>query len=443
LGTRKRVVPYSGYKASKLTQYTKLVTGPERIDLQYKSPGSASFSNLDGTQITVSENHPEWKLLRNHPGIFLGNVGGGFDSRRRYVVGVPSRPYRISGIQFDDEFHRSYTRVEYEGPVLPQAPSDFQFPPYADSSDGDLREWGRKAIALSSPVNPAANVSTFLGEFLSEGLPHSVGSALKHIQTLNPKNLLKAGSEEHLNVVFGWLPIFSDLRSIHSSLQNAQKIIDQLDRDSGKMVRRGWKFKPEVTSDITAVSADRYGPWTDGSSSLMFSQSKPPRGQVMRESKTTRTRWFSGAFTYYVPPVGPNGFTTDQLARKIILAQKVLGAGASPADAWNLLPWSWLVDWFSDIGDFAKNLDAVILDNQVLVYGYMMEHTVSSYTYTLVGPYYYHDNSVGPVPPSVTLVSETKRRISASPYGFGLTLGGLSTLQKSILGALGFTRWLK
>lgn len=438
--TRTRVIPYSGYTASVFTELVQPRIGPSRSDTTRHPAGSTAFNALNGTQITVSENHPEWKFLRKHSGKFLGNVGGGFDTRRRYVTGIPNQPYAMSGIEFDDDSHRSYTQVTYKGPFLPQAPGDCQFPPYAASSDGELRSWGTKAIALASPTNPTANVSTFLGEFLSEGLPKSIGSAIKHLRSFDPRAIAKAISEEHLGVQFGWLPILSDIQSIHSALQNAQKILDQLDRDSGKMVRRGWKFKPETEFDITAVSADRYGPWTDGYSSIWYSRSKPPRGQVMREYKVTRNRWFSGAYTYYVPPASPNGFTSDQVARRIIQSQKLLGAGATPDDVWNLLPWSWLVDWFSNIGDIGKNLDAMILDNQVLVFGYMMEHTVASYTYTLVGPYYLQDGSVGPVPPSITCVSETKRRISASPYGFGLTYDGLSTMQKSILGALGISR---
>jgi hypothetical protein len=117
----------------------------------------------------------------------------------------------------------------------------------------------------------------------------------------------------------------------------------------------------------------------------------------------------------------------------------LLGARLTPTALWNLAPWSWLVDWFSNASEVLQNFDAWMIDSQVLCYAYIMEHTLSTYTYTHIGNHSFHDASVRA--PQVTLVSETKTRQRATPYGFGLTWDGLSNLQKSILGALGLTRW--
>lgn len=410
--------------------------GPTRTDVSMVSDSSI-FKSFDGTQVTESENHPLWNIARTRPGEFHGDIGGDFFSKKQYTLNANPGSTFLSGEDLDQYGHG--TRFTYNGPWLAQAPDDCRYPPYSFSSDSELKKLGTQAIALCSPTSPVANLSTFLGEFLFEGIPESVGATLKKLRSINPKSIAKAVSKDHLNLQFGWLPIFSDIHQVFGAILNAQKIIDQFDRDSGKIVRRGWKFPPETTYDIQVASAARYGPWTLGGSNILYSYSKPPKGQVMLETKVVKRRWFSGAFTYYLPPMRPNGFTTDQVARKIALSQKVLGLGATPDDVWNLLPWSWLVDWFSNIGDFGKNLDAKIIDLQVLKYGYMMEHVVSSYKYTLVGPYYLHNNTIGPVPPSIEMVSETKRRIGAGPYGFGLTYDGLSALQKSILVALGIT----
>jgi len=411
--------------------------GPKRTDVS-SVINSSSFKSFDGKQVTVSENHPQWNYARNHPNEFHGDIGGDFLSTRTYTLNANPGSTHLSGNDLDQYGHGSI--FNYSGPWLCQAPEDCRYPPFANSSDSSLRALGTTAISLCAPTNPVANLSTFLGEFLSEGLPKSLGAAIMNLRSFNPKTVAKAAAEDHLNVQFGWLPIISDLRKIHHALRDAQKIIDQFDRDSGKIVRRGWKFKPETSYDIVAASGARYGPWTLGGSNLLYSQTKLPKGQVMLETKVSKHRWFSGAFTYYLPPSAPNKFTSDQVARRIAQSQKVLGAGLTPDDVWNLLPWSWLVDWFVNIGDLGKNLDAKIVDLQVLMYGYMMEHTVSSYKYTLVGPYWLHNESIGPVPPSVEMVSETKRRIAAGPYGFGVTYDGLSAMQKSILAALGITR---
>jgi hypothetical protein len=126
------------------------------------------------------------------------------------------------------------------------------------------------------------------------------------------------------------------------------------------------------------------------------------------------------------------------LARDVILARKLLGISLTPDVLWNLAPWSWATDWFGNTGDVISNWTAWAIDNQVLLYGYMMEHIVHTYTYTFVGKTGFYQSDARPV--SVTLRSESKIRIQASPYGFGLSFDDLSLRQKAIVAALGLTR---
>lgn len=431
------MVKYDGPRSAVVTRVDTPTAGPPRSSAEIET--SDAFSQFDGTQVTVSENHPLWNTARKS-GKFLGDIGGEFLTTKRYTTLIGDPNVYWTGTS-GGPGEGGWTTMSYTGPFLPQSPYDCSYPPVSMSSDSTLIDLGTKAIAGCSPVNPSSNVTTFLGEFVSEGIPESVGASIAKLRKFDPKKIAKAASKDFLNVEFGWLPIISDLKSIHNSLRHAQDIIDQLDRDSGKMVRRGWKFKPVTENEIIPVSNAQKAPFALDGSSLWVSLTKRPQGQVFREFSQTREIWFKGAFTYLVPPQRPNGFTSDDIARRIIQAQAVLGAGLTPDDIWNLLPWSWLVDWFSNIGDFLKNLDAMIVDNQVLMYGYMMEHVVSSYTYTLVGPYYLFAGGTGKQPPAVKMVTETKRRVVATPYGFGLTYAGLTGMQKAILAALGITKW--
>jgi hypothetical protein len=437
--TRKRVLPYQGSRSSGLTSSFNSprpgVSHSETVDVI----NSTAFKSFDGIQITVSENHPLWKY--HSRGTFKGDLGGEFSSKKQYVLGGNPGAVSLVGVDAPNP-DRSFNSVNYSGPWLPLDPRQCQFPAYADSSDSDLRALGTTAIALASPVNPTSNVTTFLSEFFQDGIPHMVGSVLRGLSDLKPSTIAKAFGGEHLNIQFGWAPFVSDLKHMFHSVRNASEILDQLDRDSGKVVRRGWKFKPDISNSIAQVTGNQ-GPWTLQYSSLLYDQFKDPKSVVMRETKVERYRWFSGAYVYYVPPESLNGLTTDAVARKILQAERVLGVAPTPDAVWNLLPWSWLVDWFSNTGDLLDNLRNWILYNQVLKYGYMMEHTISTNTYTLVGDYYLRNGLPGPPPPSVSLVSETKRRIKATPYGFGVTYDGLSAMQKSILAALGLTHGLK
>jgi hypothetical protein len=127
--------------------------------------------------------------------------------------------------------------------------------------------------------------------------------------------------------------------------------------------------------------------------------------------------------------------------RAALMASKIFGLELTPEVAWNLSPWSWAADWFTNAGDVISNLTDWATDGLVLRYGYVMEHTIASNTYTFVGKTGFSNTSVRPSP--VTLVTETKRRVKANPFGFGVTWGGLSPRQLAITAALGITNAMR
>jgi hypothetical protein len=296
-----------------------------------------------------------------------------------------------------------------------------------------LEKKGTTLIAGCAPSNPTVDLTTAIGEGVSEGIPHALGDAVEGFAKMTPRRRLKAGSEEYLNAQFGWRPLLNDLKSFGQRIINGDAAYKQFERDSGKLVRRRNSFPPE-TEKKTTVFANAVSPYYSPSSSTL-DDGLASEGQVIREEVTTRKVWFSGAFTYYVPPRSND--QTDDMARGFIWARKSLGLGFSPDAVWNLLPWSWAVDWFSSTGDVLKNLDSWILYNQVLAYGYVMEEVSTTFTYTFIGPTGFKSQAI---PSVVVLTRESKTRIKATPYGFGLTWDGLSTFQKSIIAALGLNR---
>jgi hypothetical protein len=158
------------------------------------------------------------------------------------------------------------------------------------------------------------------------------------------------------------------------------------------------------------------------------------QGQVNRIRTTTIRRWFSGAFTYHLA-LGGDSFS--KMVRAQSEAKKLLGFSLTPDTLWNLAPWSWAVDWFTNTGDVIENITSMAVDGMVLKYGYVMEHTIVRDTYTFVG----HPGLVGnPRPNDITMVTETKKRRKATPFGFGLTWDGFSPRQLAIIAALGITK---
>jgi hypothetical protein len=148
----------------------------------------------------------------------------------------------------------------------------------------------------------------------------------------------------------------------------------------------------------------------------------------------SQNRWFSGAFTYHLPTGYDSRLKMASLAQR---ANVLYGTALTPKSVWNLAPWSWAVDWFSSAGSVVKNLSDVAQYGLVMPWGYIMEHTIVRRVITSLNTNYYAD--VLPMP-SVVLVTETKIRRQANPFGFGVSYDGLSPLQNAILAALGLSR---
>jgi hypothetical protein len=133
----------------------------------------------------------------------------------------------------------------------------------------------------------------------------------------------------------------------------------------------------------------------------------------------------------------------NELSRIVAEARLLYGLELTPETLWNLAPWSWLVDWFANVGPILSNVSAFQSDNLVLKYGYVMENVTRTYART---------NWMGVVNPSTTVYVnhparvydkffvETKTRVKATPYGFGLNTTAFTDRQWTILGALGLTR---
>jgi hypothetical protein len=265
---------------------------------------------------------------------------------------------------------------------------------------------------------------------MREGLPALVGKTLLEKKT---KSLLGRGAGEFLNVAFGWQPLVSDVKKAAKAIVRSDEILAQYERDAGNVVRRSYYFPLEKTDSETEIAANSF---PHGMSSF-FELRTGLNGRCVRRRVVERKTWFSGAFTYYLPSDYDSRNKIKELRTK---ADLLLGTDLTPELLWNIGPWSWLVDWFANTGDVISNLTDFATGELVMRYGYVMETVKVSDTYTHfpVGPSPY-TGSVA----SITLVTETKVRVRANPFGFGFSWEGLSSFQQAILAALGITRATK
>lgn len=380
-----------------------------------------------GTQITESESHP---YDRKH-----GRwVGGGpfYTDKLEYEGGKSSARLLVPGTSLG-QFR------QYDGPLYYKAPTSSEMTSWfgrqlgsARSQDtSDLDPDGAVAISICSPVNPAAQLGVGLSETYREGLPSLPGIASWKRRT----EAAKAAGSEFLNTEFGWLPLIGEVNSVVNAARNHRDILEQYHRDEGKNVRRTYGFPNEVTTTYRSIGERT--PLVTGSEQI-YGLGKWAFSAVL--SKTVR-KWFVGSFTYGTPS------QTDSWRRALGFgseADKLYGLALSPTILWELTPWSWAVDWFTNAGHVINNVTNFELAGQIMRYGYMMEESIDEVTVTgqykggaFENPEYTSIQVPATVSTSVRRVSKVRR--PANPYGFGLTYDGLSPTQVLIAAALGIT----
>jgi hypothetical protein len=356
--------------------------------------GAIRISNSEA--LIVSSENPNWR--------YSADGGGPFHVEKTYYT---ARPGYIKA-------------PKYEGSWLGTNSSGFPATDglYVASATlpASLLALGTEAIAKSIPTNPKAEVSVLIGELMREGIPHIIGStAFK--DSVHAAH--KAG-DEYLNVEFGWKPLVSAMKQFASAVLRAEEHMASYERTSARKVRRSFLFPAQEGTRSG-------GPFNRNIEGISDYWSHNSYTDTYK-----RQVWFRGAFRYYVPTREYNDFNYYKFA-----ASKLLGLEITPEVAWNLAPWSWAADWFSNTGDIFHNISRLGSDGLVMQYGYIMaEHYASreilseAYSPTLLAgtSSYYKRNRV------------VKQRLKATPYGFGLSYNGLSNTQKAIITALGLTR---
>lgn len=387
-------------------------------------------NSLTGKQYTVSESHP-WR--GDKPLLVDEDVGGAFSTYRSWCETKSTKPDYVSS------FTKPGTGAGYflEGPQFAHSSQMLGQHLFVagPSTAQQLDALGSTAISRCIPTNPVAGAAVFLGE-LREGLPSVVGSGILKSRAKGLRANRRAAGSEYLNVEFGWKPIISDVKKAVKATRDTAKILEQLERDSGKNVRRRYAF-PMITESVTEVLPTNSLPNPVGATSMYTISSGDPTRKSL--TKTVQRRiWFSGAFTYYLE-TGQSD--RERMERNLQEANKLYGVKLTPEVLWNLAPWSWAADWFSNAGDVIHNISQFAQDGLVMRYGYVMEETIVKHTYTLSNVRY--RSSPGPHSFVQTFGIHHKVRRKATPFGFGVSYDGLSSRQLGIIAALGMSRGRK
>lgn len=312
------------------------------------------------------------------------------------------------------------------------SPNSSVWPIVSPSSDQDMIVLGTQAIARVIPTNPVADLATFIGE-LREGIPRLGLDTLKR-----RSGKARSAGSDYLNYEFGWKPLVNDIKKFAKAVTQQEKILRQYERNSGKPLRRN-----TTISDTTSTEMEDLGSgWKPRPFLPYYVDENVVAGRMTKITVTKCRQWFSGSFTYYLPPMERDqGIWSTR-------ANKLLGTRLTPELVWNLSPWSWALDWFGNTGDVLHNISAFANDGLVMPYAYVMEEKSITHTYELRGVRYNFPNTspqlAGDFNFDQSFVTTTKKRLGASPYGFGLLPDvDFTPRQWAISVALGLSRGLR
>lgn len=331
----------------------------------------------------------------------------------------------------------------------------------------NLDEWGRKAWSKTRPKLEKASLGVAIAEF--RDLPGMLETTARDMHnayrllggpssaaqvTMSPKTV----ADTFLNQEFGWVPFLNDVRQFNAVLQNSRRYIDQISDQNGKWVKRqstlvgeyvpGTELRGALGTEKSGTSS-YYIPQTvetkissgvgqviDPILGTHWSQyySVEPTWEVVEEVKTLVTA--VGSFQYYRPEFDRTLAEYNSAWDTAMRHLTIHGVRVSPSNVYKAWPWSWAIDWVSDVGAHVAYLDDILVDSVVARYFYVMQHKTITRRFRQILPFY-----GGVVVLEFDRVIDTKQREEAgSPFDFSLTWEQLTPRQLSIAAALFITK---
>lgn len=195
--------------------------------------------------------------------------------------------------------------------------------------DPNPSDWA-SVVSRTNPSRPIVNPLMWAQNL------HELPGMIKHIG-----DLLRRGSkqglsakdiaDQHLAFQFGWAPLFSDLQTLFDVQKHMDRRLGELRRlysNNGLKRRVTLEYREQVSEENFSAEYSTF--------------------HLRRETKMRlwgTVRWLPNS----LPAVPPSD---DALRRKALQTVYGLTPEAAVSGAWDLIPWSWLIDWFVPVGDY-------------------------------------------------------------------------------------------
>lgn len=327
-------------------------------------------------------------------------------------------PLRITRERFRPAIGNGRSSSSNLATFMEDYPFLLQVPTFPNVRESNSAYWAR-FVANTNPSRAEVLLPTFIFEV--KDIPRMIrhagrflnGTAYRHSSGLSAA---KEAASANLATQFGWLPLVSDLHTLANfsdAVNRRKKELDRLYGGSGlkrRMTMHEYSNTFKAVLPISPISSLKY--W--------------PECPVTQEVKVWATcKWKPSSKTPL--RVAPAHF------RRILLG---LTPSAVAENVWEALPWSWLIDYFTNIGDVVASTNNSL--GAILEGGCLMIHEKRSVYYPgRTGPW--GSNGFLHVE-SGNHLKETKERFPMGAVAISAAFPILSGKQLSILASLALLR---
>lgn len=234
----------------------------------------------------------------------------------------PGNPF--AWVVYEHTFPGVYKTMRVSDPYVGYWISNWhaQYPAPQEPSYRHYERWLKAKPSMST----RANMAVFLAELRDIKRMWDVIPKV-HFGVPNWQSFLKWVNSQHLSWNFGWKPFIRDIEAACGGLRTFEPRLKQFIKEQNEvMVKHETETSAQggVLEDWRSATPEYY---------------KRVRGFL-------KTRFVSTfKFVYTLPP-----YDWETLRWRAFL--DTLGLAATPSNVWALLPWSFVVDWFVNLGSY-------------------------------------------------------------------------------------------
>lgn len=262
------------------------------------------------------------------------------------------------------------------------------------------------------------------------------------------REALNVGADSYLSYSFAIAPLLSDVCGMYRALRDTQARINDLVNRQGKRRVKHFTMRLSPTSSEDHVTSAPFSfsgggqftgtlvetphpwmTWTYASRSLTCG------GNLVRRIKPADAVFHAQIeYNYY--------FTRFQTENAQLLGLlDALGVNLDPSIIWNAIPWSFVVDWVSNIGSWLGRRKVMNMEPQINISRYQWSMKTTRRTEVFLEDYEtFPGDRHEPLKMHELWESSYKRGLNMIPTSDPLIVGGLSLRELSLAGALAITR---